>query len=207
MIRVKICGITTPADAIAAVEAGADFLGLNFSTHSVRRITLEQAKPIVDALDSFSGLTGVFVEHSWDEIDSINRDLKLAHAQFYSTPWPQERFTSAGLIPAFRVRSTEDVQKIHVFLATSLKPQMIVVDSFVPGAMGGTGHKAPWELLAGQDFGVPLILAGGLTPENVAEAIHTVRPWGVDVASGVESSPGRKDASKVRAFVEAVRSV
>lgn len=203
-VIVKFCGVTTPGDAVAAVEAGADLIGLNFSAHSIRRITVEQAKPIDAELKSFNGLTGLFVEHSWDEIAAVNRELKLAYAQFYSIPWPRERFTPAGLIPAFRVRTAEDVQKIHELLATSFKPQMIVIDSFVPGAMGGTGHKAPWDLLAGQSFGVPLILAGGLTPENVAEAIRTVRPWGVDVASGVESSPGRKDASKMRAFVDAV---
>jgi phosphoribosylanthranilate isomerase len=87
-----------------------------------------------------------------------------------------------------------------------VQPAAVLLDSFVPGEMGGTGHRAPWHLLAGFDPGVPVILAGGLTPENVAEAIRVVRPWGVDVASGVESAPGVKDPGKVAAFVAAVRA-
>lgn len=206
-IRIKFCGVTAPDDAIAAAEAGADFIGLNFSAHSVRRVDLDQARVVAEALPHFNHFTGVYVEQSWDEIASVNRAVKLMHCQTYATPWPGERFTAAGHIAAFRVRSAEDIAEIHTLLSSSPKPMAVLIDSFVPGAMGGTGHKAPWELLAGQDFGVPLILAGGLTPENVGEAIRVVKPWGVDVASGVESSPGRKDAGKMRAFVQAVRDV
>ena len=205
MISVKICGVATSEDALAAVEAGADMIGLNFSVQSVRRVTLERAKSIGDALPRFDHFTGVFVEQSWEEIAAINREAKLWNFQSYTSPWPAKRFTPAGHIAAFRVRSATDIADIRALLAASRPPMFVLIDSFVPGAMGGTGHKAPWELLAGQDFGAPLILAGGLTPENVAEAIRLVKPWGVDVASGVESSPGRKDAGKMRAFVEAVR--
>jgi phosphoribosylanthranilate isomerase len=205
-IRIKFCGVTTPDDALAAVDAGADFVGLNFSAHSVRRVTLDQARAIVEALPRFDRFTGVYVEQSWEEIAAVNRAVKLMHCQTYATPWPEERFTPAGQIAAFRVRSAEDIEAIHALLAASpRKPMAVLVDSFVIGAMGGTGHTAPWELLAGQDFGVPLILAGGLTPENVGDAIRLVKPWGVDVASGIESVPGRKDAGKMRAFVSAVR--
>lgn len=200
MIAVKFCGVTTPEDALAAVEAGADFIGLNFSAHSVRRVSFDQARSIAEALPQFRSFTGVFVEQSWDEIEAIRRELALAHSQTYSTPW------TAGHIAAFRVRTSEDIASIHALLAISPKPMAVLVDSFVPGAMGGTGHTAPWDLLAGQDFGVPLILAGGLTPENVGDAIRVVKPWGVDVASGIESAPGRKDSAKMRAFVDAVRS-
>ena len=200
-IHIKICGVTTPGDALAAIDAGADMIGLNFSAQSVRRVSVEQARSIIDAAPQFRNFTGVFVEQSPKEVDDIRGELGLAHCQTYSTPWP------AGHIAAFRVRSAEDIAGIHALLATSHKPMAVLIDSFVPGAMGGTGHKAPWELLAGQDFGVPLILAGGLTPENVAEAIRLVKPWGVDVASGVESAPGRKDGGKMRAFVRAVRAL
>ena len=207
MIAVKICGLTTPTDAVAAVEAGADMIGLNFSAHSVRRVSLDLARVIGAAVPRFPGLAGVFVEQTWDEVAAVNRAVKLSHCQTYSTPWPAERFTPAGHVAAFRVRSAEDVAAIHALLAASpRKPQLVLIDSFMPGAMGGTGHKAPWELLTGQDFGVPLVLAGGLTPENVAEAIRLVRPWGVDVASGVEGAPGLKDAAKVRDFVQAARA-
>lgn len=199
MIRTKFCGVTTPEDAVAAVEAGADMIGLNFSAQSVRRVTLDQARSIIGAVPGFHNFTGVFVEQTSDEVDAIRRELGLAHCQTYSTPW------SAGSIAAFRVRSADEIAEIHALLAAWPKPMAVLVDSYVAGAMGGTGHKAPWELLAGQDFGVPLILAGGLTPDNVAEAIRLVKPWGVDVASGIESSPGRKDAGKMRSFVATVR--
>ncbi len=199
-IRIKFCGVTTPEDAVAAVEAGAEMIGLNFSAQSVRRVPLEQARGIMDATPEFKNFTGVFVEQTSDEVDAIRRELGLAHCQTYSTPW------SADSIAAFRVRSAEDILRIRVSLATHPAPMAVLIDSYVAGAMGGTGHKAPWELLAGQDFGVPLILAGGLTPDNVAEAIRLVKPWGVDVASGIESSPGRKDAGKMPAFVAAVRA-
>ena len=205
-IRVKFCGVTTTDDALAAVGAGADFLGLNFSAHSVRRVTFDQARAIAEALPNFHHFAGVYVEQAWDEIAAVNRAVKLTHCQTYATPWPGERFTPAGHIAAFRIRSAQDIASIHALIAASArKPMVVLVDSFVPGSMGGTGHTAPWELLAGQDFGAPLILAGGLTPDNVGEAIRLVKPWGVDVASGIESAPGRKDPAKMRAFVDAVR--
>src|SRR5207244_3773340 len=103
-------------------------------------------------------------------------------------------------VPAFRVKDAAGLDAVRRFVEAARRagrpPAAVLVDSHVEGQVGGTGHRAPWELLAGIDLGVPLILAGGLTPENVAEAITTVRPWGVDVASGVESSPGRKDPGK-----------
>jgi phosphoribosylanthranilate isomerase len=117
---------------------------------------------------------------------------------------PPGTLSPYAYIPAFRVKDAADLDHIRQFVV-ACNPAAVLVDSFVAGEMGGTGHKAPWVLLVGFDPGVPLILAGGLTPDNVADAIRLVKPWGVDVASGVESSPGRKDPAKVRAFVRAVR--
>ncbi len=205
-IRIKICGVTTPEDAVAIVDAGADFIGLNFSAQSARCIARTTARTIVEAVPGFGNrFAGVFVEQTWDELAAINAELNLSFFQAYTAPWPAERPHAPFHIAAFRVRSADNIAEIRTHLAAPGSPDLLLIDSFVPGAMGGTGHKAPWELLAGQDFGVPLILAGGLTPDNVADAIRIVKPWGVDVASGVETSPGRKDAGKVRAFIRAVR--
>jgi phosphoribosylanthranilate isomerase len=104
------------------------------------------------------------------------------------------------------VKDAADLDAVRRFVA-ACRPAAVLIDSFVPGEMGGTGHRAPWHLLAGFAPGVPVILAGGLTPDNAADAIRLVRPWGVDVASGVDSSPGKKDPGRVRAFVQAARSV
>jgi phosphoribosylanthranilate isomerase len=118
-------------------------------------------------------------------------------------------FAPTSHIPAFRVHDRASIESVLATVETYREfgrtPSAILIDSYVPGAMGGTGHTAPWDLLAGFDPGVPVVLAGGLTPDNVADAIRTVRPAGVDVASGVESGPGKKDSGKVRAFIQAAR--
>ena len=129
--------------------------------------------------------------------------LGLNVVQTYTEP--DEPYDTVKHLAAFRVRNIVDLDAIHDFVK-AFHPAAVLVDAHVEGAMGGTGHVVPWELLEGFDPGVPLILAGGLTSENVAEAIRRVKPWGVDVASGVESSPGRKDPDKVRRFIDAVRS-
>ncbi len=205
MIRVKICGVTTVADAVHAADCGADALGLNFYEKSPRYLSAALARAIVWELPPFVAPVGVFVETG--VIDTLQRatDLGLRAAQIYRNDFDElpARYHPA-FIPSFRVRDEIDLIEIRTFLR-GCRPHAILIDSFVPGAMGGTGHRAPWDLLAGFDPGVPIILAGGLTPDNVAAAIERVRPWGVDVASGVESSPGVKDAGKVRAFVKAAK--
>ena len=201
-VRVKICGVTTPADAVFAADCGADALGLNFYPKSPRFLTRDAAEAILRELTPFVAPVGVYVETP--VMDTLDRAAKLGlrAAQIYTADHidlPAQGMP--GYIPSFRVRDDMDLLEIRNFLR-GCRPAAILIDSFVAGAMGGTGHKAPWDLLAGFDPGVPVILAGGLTPDNVAEAIRVVRPWGVDVASGVESSPGVKDAGKVRAFVQ-----
>ncbi len=202
MVRIKICGVTTPDDARLAADAGADAVGLNFYPKSPRFVTPHQAATIVRALPAFTAPVGVFVGMPLRQVCAVAFQLGLRGVQTYDDQPPTEDTFPFAHVPAFRVKDAAGLDHIRRFVeaATTLgrRPAAVLIDSHVEGQMGGTGHKAPWELLAGFDPGVPLILAGGLTPENVAEAIALVRPWGVDVASGVESAPGRKDPDESR---------
>src|SRR5262245_41939695 len=203
MTRVKICGVRTPAEAAFAAECGADAVGLNFYPKSPRYIDPRAAADIVRALPPFTAPIGVFVGMPMRQATAVAFQLGLRAVQTNDTP-PEDAFPFAH-IPAFRVKDAASLDAIRAYVAAR-KPAAVLVDAYVEGEVGGTGVQAPWHLLAGFDPGVPLILAGGLAPENVADAIRTVRPWGVDVASGVESAPGVKDPAKVRAFVAAVRA-
>ena len=211
MTRVKICGVTTPADAAFAIDAGADAVGLNFYPKSPRYLPDDRAEAVARALPPFAAAVGVFVDTPDAAVFMAARRFGLRAVQTYSAETPDLPFFPAAFVPAFRVKDSADLDAIRTFLeaaATAGRPaSAVLVDSHVPGAMGGTGHRAPWHLIAGFDPGVPLIVAGGLTPDNVADAVRFVRPWGVDVASGVESAPGRKDPGKVRAFIQAAKGV
>ena len=209
-VRVKICGVTTAADVRMVGDAGADAIGLNFYPKSPRYVEPRAAVELIHAFPPFVAPVGVFVGTPPRQATALAFQLGLRGLQTYDDQPPDESFFPFAHVPAFRVHDavSRDAVKVFVERATALgrRPAAVLIDSFVAGEMGGTGHKAPWHLLAGFEPGVPLILAGGLTPENVAEAIRLVRPWGVDVASGVESRPGHKDAGKVRAFVANVRA-
>ncbi len=204
-VRVKICGVTTPEDARYAADAGADAVGLNFYPKSPRFLSPAQAASVVRVLPPFTATVGVFVGMPMRRATAIAFQLGLRAVQTYDDQAPSEDSFPFAHIPAFRVKDEAGLDAIRRYVR-ACKPAAVLVDSFVEGQMGGTGHVAPWQLLADFDPGVPLILAGGLTPENVAEAIAAVKPWGIDVASGVESSPGRKDPEKVVRFIEASRS-
>lgn len=211
MVRIKICGVTTAEDARLAADAGADAVGLNFYPKSPRFVTPTQASSIVRSLPAFTAPIGVFVEMPLRQVCAIAYQLGLRGVQTYD-PFPpiDDPFPFAHL-PAFRVKDAAGLEEIRRFVsqaqALGRPPSAVLIDAHVEGQLGGTGHRAPWELLAGFDPGVPVVLAGGLTPENVAKAIEIVRPWGVDVASGVESAPGRKDPGKVARFVKIARRV
>ena len=209
MIRVKICGVMTPADAAFAAACGADAVGLNFYPKSPRFIDTDRAASIVQQLPSFVSAVGVFVSEPTQGIRAIADALRLAVIQTYNVPYPEIDSSTVLQIAAYRVESPDTLAAIAADVQARKelgRPlAAVLVDAFVPGEVGGTGHRAPWDLLAGFDPGVAVILAGGLTPDNVAEAIRTVRPAGVDVASGVESAPGVKDPGKVRAFIQAAR--
>lgn len=210
MVRVKICGVTTPADARHAAECGADAVGLNFYPKSPRFLTPPQAAAIVRGLPAFTAPVGVFVGPPLRQVCSVAYQLGLRGVQTYDDAPPEDDPFPFAHVPAFRVKDAGGLDHIRRYVDTATAcgrpPAAVLVDSYVEGEMGGTGHRAPWHLLAGFDPGVPLILAGGLTPDNVAEAVTLVRPWGVDVASGVEFAPGRKDPDRVARFVAAVRS-
>jgi phosphoribosylanthranilate isomerase len=209
-VRVKICGVTTPADARFAAESGADAVGLNFYPKSPRFLPPDRAAAVVRALPAFAAPVGVFVGMPLRQVCAVAYQLGLRGVQTYDDRPPGEDPFPFAHVPAFRVKDAAGLEHVRRFVAAATAagrpPAAVLVDSFVEGQVGGTGHRAPWELLAGFDPGVPVVLAGGLTPENVADAIALVRPWGVDVASGVESAPGVKDPDKVARFVRAARA-
>jgi phosphoribosylanthranilate isomerase len=210
MVRIKICGVTTPDAARRAADAGADAVGLNFYAKSPRHVAPQTAQEIVRALPAFVAPVGVFVGVPVRQVCAVAYQLGLRAVQTYDDSPPAEDTFPFAHVPAFGVKDAAGVERVRAFLTTAAalgrSPSAVLIDSHVEGLMGGTGQAAPWHLLRGIDFGVPLILAGGLTPENVAEAIEVVRPWGVDVASGVESAPGIKDVDKMVRFVKNVRN-
>ena len=202
--RVKICGITSLADAQAAVESGADALGLNFYEKSPRRVSLATAAEISKQLPPFVMRVGVFVNAPEDFILRAIGEASLTMLQFHGDE-PPEFCTQFGLMSmkAFRIRDEKSLEALPDF-----QTDAYLLDAYSGEARGGTGEKFNWDLaIEAQKFGKPIFLAGGLTPENVADAVRKVRPFGVDVASGVESSPGKKDHAKVKAFIQAVKNI
>jgi len=202
--RVKICGITNLADAQAAIAAGADVLGLNFYEGSPRHISMKTAAEIANKLPPFVMRAGVFVNADEDLVTRAIGECGLSLLQFHGDE-PPDFCAQFGLMSmkAFRIRDAESLKELPRF-----QTDAYLLDAFSPEARGGTGEKFNWDLaIEAQKFGKPVFLAGGLTPENVADAVRKVRPFGVDVASGVESAPGKKDHPKIRAFIAAVRAV
>jgi len=212
MTRVKICGIKQKAHALAVIEAGGDFIGLVFAT-SQRQVTPAQAGEIVSAVKSRShaiSIVGVFINMPAPEVNMIASSCNLDWVQLSGDePWEYCRHIAKPLIKAVRVRQGQRPEQICADLATgeqmlSSQRHLYLLDSQVKGRYGGTGTTLDWRLAQQVAKRFPVIIAGGLTPENVTQAIETVAPWGVDVSSGVEVS-GVKDIGKIRAFIEAVR--
>jgi phosphoribosylanthranilate isomerase len=205
MTIIKICGIKTLPDALAAIEAGADYLGFNFYPKSIRFIEKSTCAEITSVLKRehpHIKLVGVFVNSSVEEIKDILQTCQLDLAQLHGDETP-EIFTQ--LAPqAFR--AFRGIPESNAGYERSEAPAMLI-DAAVKGVYGGSGVTADWAAAAELAKQYPLLLAGGLTPENVVDAVRQVQPWGVDVASGVESAPGGKDAEKMSAFVKAVREV
>ncbi len=210
-VRVKICGVTTEADAVLAARLGADAVGLNFYEASPRYVAPEVAGRILRALPPFVDPVGLFVNRPLREVFlALNGLGRIRTFQWHGAARELCDAQPFQMIVAFPVRDGQSLKDMSRYLETAVglgrAPAAVLVDAHVPGMHGGTGRCAPWDLLAGFRPPVPLILAGGLTPDNVAEAIRVVRPYAVDVASGVENEPGKKDAEKMRRFLDNARA-
>lgn len=206
-VRVKICGITNLADAQAALAAGADALGFVFVPGTPRYVTPEQAATIIRELPPFVAKVGLFVDADTRTVaETIARsavDTIQLHGE--ETPEFARQFLGAvKVIKAFRVRGPETLAQLPAFADAA---DALLLDAYVPGMPGGTGARFDWEhAVSAKIGGRPIILAGGLTPVNIVEAVRTVRPYAVDVSSGVEITPGNKDVSKIIAFIRTAKA-
>jgi len=202
--QVKICGIMNLADAQAAVEAGADALGFVFYNNSPRHMTITAVAGIFKKSPLRILRVGVFVNAPANFVFRAVAECGLNLLQFHGDETP-EFCTQFGVMSmkAFRIRDADSLKELPKYSTDAW-----LLDACSAENLGGTGKKFNWDLaVEAQKFGRPVFLAGGLTPENVADAVRLVKPFGVDVSSGVESSPGKKDHAKVQAFIRAVRSV
>ena len=212
MFRIKICGITSVEDALLAAEAGADAIGLNFYERSPRYVTTEVAQEICRVLPARVAKVGVFVNSLPKGIVASAQRVGLDAIQLHGDEGP-DFLGALGKLPvikAFRCREST-LNSVRAFLTLCPEPSFpiaVLLDAHASGAYGGTGQVLDWQRLHAERphlLGLPLILAGGLTPQNVAEAIRAARPDAIDTASGVEVSPGKKDPAKVRAFISAAK--
>lgn len=200
-VRVKICGITRLEDALAAAAAGADALGFNLWPGSKRHLSADAAREIVDRLPPFVTAVGVFVNQEPHEVLHLAAMARVTVVQLAGDEEPRD---CAGhvmpVIKAFRVGGPADLEPIPRYHRAAA----VLLDARAEG-YGGTGRTFDWALAGQVQGGKPLLLAGGLTPENVAGAVRAVRPWAVDVASGVEAAPGLKDAARMARFIRAAK--
>lgn len=202
VVRSKICGITRIEDALAAAEAGADAIGLVFYPQSPRAVTIERARAIIAALPPFVTTVGLFVDASRCELGEILDAVPLDLLQFHGDESAADcEGHNRPYIKALRVKAGDD---IAAQVDSYANASGILLDTFVAGVPGGTGQAFDWSLVP-RGLKRPIILAGGLTAENVRDAIDQVRPYAVDVSGGVEAGKGIKDSEKIRAFMRAVK--
>jgi phosphoribosylanthranilate isomerase len=202
-VIVKICGITNLPDGLAAAEAGADALGFVFYEQSPRAVTVSSAAEILRAVPGHLAKVGVFVDAPPDLVRRAIGECGLTLLQFHGQETP-DYCLQFGLMcmKAFRVRAAESLKPLLDYHTDAW-----LLDAYASDKVGGTGERFNWDLaVEARKLGRPVFLAGGLTPENVAEAVSRVRPFGVDVSSGVEATPGKKDHAKVKAFVQAAKN-
>ncbi len=206
--KVKICGLTREEDVEASVSAGADAIGLVFVSGSRRNLSIPQARELIHRVPAFVTVVGLFLDASNEFVSQVLAEVPIDLIQFHGRE-------SADFCAQFNQRyikavSVENISSVAVAENQYSGSAALLLDSHSPGQLGGTGEVFDWSRIRPADEPMtskPLILAGGLNPENVASAVREIRPWGVDVSSGVESSPGKKDAGKIRRFVAAAKSV
>ena len=205
MIRVKICGIRHPEDAVAAAEAGASALGFNFWKGTARYILPREAARMIALVPEGLWRVGVFVDERPERVHEIAAETGVSVLQFHGSETPDywDRFVAFKRIKAVKLAGRFPAAEVARFAS----PDALLLDASVKGLVGGTGQTFDWSLAEPAKAYGRVILAGGLNVDNVAEAVRRVRPWGVDVCSGVESEPGRKDPELIRKFIETVRAV
>jgi len=199
--RVKICGITRPQDAEAAIQNGADALGLVFYAPSPRAVTIEQAKEIVSGLPPYVTVVGLFVNEEKERVDEVLSKVRIDLLQFHGDETPEECIPySRPFTKAIRMRDGVD---LNAEITRYSKADGLLLDTYRKGIPGGTGDSFNWELIPAE-LADSIVLAGGLTPENVEQAIRQVHPYAVDVSGGVEMENGIKDREKIAAFMRGV---
>ncbi len=201
MTKVKICGIKNLNDAIFAVDYGADAIGFVFAK-SIRKISKEKARAIVRKLPPFVTTVGLFVNETAEDMEATCRFCGLDAIQLHGNEPPDiiNKLKDFKIIKAFRIQNEKDITQIKKY-----KPNAILLDGYSENQMGGTGISFDWKIAKKLKISIPVIVAGGLTHLNVAQAIKIVKPYGVDVSSGVETKPGQKDKRLIRKFIDAVR--
>ncbi|MFZ2154594.1 MAG: phosphoribosylanthranilate isomerase [Bradyrhizobium sp.] len=203
MTKIKICGITNLDDAMAAVDFGSDALGFVFFRESPRAISPQNAASIIAKLPAFTTTVGVFVDSPQDEIQKIVNMTGIDAIQLHGDEPPESCRLQRRVIKGIRVKSLESLEPLKGYRDLV---SAFLLDTFAPHMPGGTGQVFNWDIaIEAKNFG-RIILAGGLTPENISEAIRKVRPYAVDVSSGVELAKGKKDHQKMRLFIERARS-
>jgi phosphoribosylanthranilate isomerase len=199
MLKIKICGITNHKDAFAAVDLGADALGFVFYRNSPRTVTPQAARIIISSLPPFVTTVGVFVDEEKSVLEEITSYVRLDIVQLHGSEPPGYCDMTRKVIKAIRVKELSDLEPLNHFKTVSA----FLLDTYTPNEIGGSGRIFNWEIAIEAKKMGRIILAGGLTPENIEEAIRFVQPYGVDVASGVEGKEkGKKDHTKLRAFIE-----
>ena len=209
MTKIKMCGITNKIDALNAASLGIDMLGFVFYKKSKRYLIPSTAEDIINELPPKIAKVGVFVDEKREDVIKIAEDVFLDTLQFHGDETPEycalaAQSTGLPVIKAFRVSDEKALEAMPQYLESV---SYFLLDAYVAGEPGGTGEIFNWDIaLKAKEMGKPVFLAGGLTPENVAQAIKIARPYAVDVSSGVEERPGKKDYRKIEAFIRAVKT-